>query len=476
MVKYIRYTLLLTALVSVSVGLYAQNTKGTEYIEQIDSVKMRITLSALASDAFEGRGTGNRGGEIAQEYIVAYLDSCGIEAGNNGSYYQGINYFKGFNGARRRFTVNGFDYPDDYKYANRYRQDSVLKITEIIFVAAGRDIDSLKLDGFENKTVMKLDDNSSAYIDRRNPKTVISIISKFKPASPEISEKVYFIPPDREYKYEEVNISVNLADKLLASSGKSLKEIAGEVEKSGKSQIFTLKTSAEIHGNVIFRETKVSNILGIISGSELKNEYIVLSAHHDHVGIINGEIYNGADDNASGVSSVLEVARLMAKAKKEGRGPRRSVLVLFPAAEEKGLVGSNWYVNNPAFPLTDTKACINVDMIGRIDVKYKSTNGDYIYIVNDKKSNGDLLEIAEKSNDDNIVINTEDLNSLFNRSDHYNFARHNIPAVLLTSGLHNDYHTPRDRVELIDFGAVWKRSRFVFALMWKLANEEDLRF
>jgi hypothetical protein len=434
---------------------------------------MRVTLSTLASDAFEGRGTGHRGGEIAQEYIVAYLDSCGVEAGNNDSFYQSINHFKSFDGARRKFIIDSVDYPYDYKYANRHHQDTVLKIDEIVFVVAGTDTDSLKLDNIENKTVMKLGDTQSGYINSRNPKTIISIIADFKPASPKISERADFISSKSKYQYEGVNISADLADKLLKSTGKTLKEIVDEVEKDGKSQIITLKTSAEIHGNVMFRKTKVSNILGIVEGSGLKNEYIVLSAHHDHLGTINKKIYNGADDNASGVASVLEVARLIAKAKKEGKGPRRSVLVLLTAAEEKGLVGSNYYVDNPIFPLNEVKACINIDMVGRIDDKHISTNGDYIYVVNNEKTNGNLLEIIEKSNGDNIAINTKDLNSLFNRSDHYNFALHNIPAVLLTSGLHNDYHTPRDRAELIDFGAMWKRSRFIFALIWNLANGDE---
>jgi hypothetical protein len=398
------------------------------------------------------------------------LDSCGVATGNKGSYYQSLNQIKSLNGAKRRFIVNGIDYPGEYKYVNLYRQDTVLKLSEIVFVAAGADIDSVKPDDLSNKVVMTLGDAISGYIDSQNPTTVISIISGFKPASPEISERTYFTPPDSKFKYNRVSISANLADKLLKSAGKTLEEITGEVEKSGKSQIFTLKTSAEIHGNVIYQKTEVSNILGIIEGSEFKDEYIVLSAHHDHVGIINGEIYNGADDNASGVSSVLEIARLIAKAKKDGNGPRRSVVVLFPAAEELGLIGSNYYVNNPVFPLSDTKACINVDMVGRIDDKHKSTDGGYIYIVNDEKTNGNLLSTVEKSNGDSIVINTEDLNSLFSRSDHYNFARHNIPAVLLTSGLHSDYHTPRDEVKLIDFGAMWKRSRFIFALIWNLSN------
>jgi putative aminopeptidase FrvX len=472
MVKYIKYTLLLAALLIVSGGLFAQKPEISKYVEQIDSLKMKITLSTLASDEFEGRGTGKTGGELAQKYIVAYLDSCGIKPVNNGSYFQDINHIKSFNVAKRRFTVNNVDFPNDYKYENSYYQDTVLKIKEIIFIVPGTETAGKKLNNIEGKVVMKLNDTPYDFLDSLNPATVINILPTFKPASSVVSERSFFTPPESKYKYNRVNISVNLADKLLESTKKTLKEITGEVEKSGKTKVFTLKTSVEIHGNVVFQKTNVSNIIGIIEGSDLKNEYVILSAHHDHVGVINNEIYNGADDNASGVSSVLEIARLLAKAKSEGNGLRRSVVFLFFAAEELGLIGSNYYVKNPALPLTDAKACINIDMVGRIDDKYKSTKGDYIYIVNDEKTNGDLLEIANKSNNDNIVLNTEDHNSLFNRSDHYNFAKNNIPAVLLTSGLHKDYHTPRDEVKLIDFSAMWKRNRFIFSLIWNLANND----
>jgi Zn-dependent M28 family amino/carboxypeptidase len=315
-----------------------------------------------------------------------------------------------------------------------------------------------------------MDSTPSDYIDSQNPATVISIVPEFKPLSSTVSERLYFTPPQSRCKYNRVSISTNLADHLLRSTGKTLNEIIGEAGKGGKPKIFTLKTSAEIHGNVTYHKTGVSNIIGIIEGSDLKDEYIVLSAHHDHVGIIGEETYNGADDNASGVSVVLETARLIAKAKREGYILRRSVAVLFPAAEESGLIGSTYYVNNPVFPLTATRACINVDMVGRIDDKYKSTNGNYIYIVNSEQTNGNLLELVDQSNLDSLVINTKDLNSLFSRSDHYNFAKHNIPAVLLTSGLHNDYHTPRDTAELINFCALWKRSRLIFSLVCSLVN------
>jgi hypothetical protein len=442
----------------------------SKYIAQIDSVAIRETLSTLASDEFEGRGTGGRGGELAQKYITAYLDSCGVKPGNNGSFFQNINHIKSFNIAKRRFIVDNIDFPNDYKYENSYTQDTVLKIKEIIFVASGTESDKFGFINLDGKVVMKLYDAPDDFLNGLHPATIINIVPTFKSESSKMSENYFFTPPESKYKYNMVTISADLADKLIESTKKTLKEITDEVGKSQIPQIYTLNTSVEIHGNVIYRTMDVNNLIGIIEGTDLQDEYIILSAHHDHVGIIGEEIYNGADDNASGVSSVLEIARLLAKAKSEGNGLRRSVVFLFFAAEELGLIGSYYYVKNPAFPLTHAKACINVDMVGRIDDKYKSTNGNYIYIVNDEKTNGNLLEIINNSNIDSIVINTEDHNSLFKRSDHYHFAQNNIPAVLLTSGLHQDYHTPRDETKLIDFSAMWKRNRFIFSLIWALST------
>jgi hypothetical protein len=449
--------------------LFSQKSELSKYREQIDSAKMRITLSTLASDKFEGRGTALSGGEIAQQYIAAYLDSCGVRPANKKSYFQDINCVKSFTAARKQFLVNGVNYPDDYEYENLYHQDTVLKIKKIIFIVS-EDSADIKWNNIKNQTVMKLENAQYDGLDTYNPKTVINVSFDFKPVSSEIFERIYFTSSNGKHKYNKITISANLADKLLESTGKTLSEIADEVKKSGKSKMITLKTAVEIHGNVAFQKKNVNNIAGIIEGSDLRNEYIILSAHHDHVGIHDEKIFNGADDNASGVSSVLEMARLIAKAKKDGNVLRRSVVILFPAAEEMGLVGSNYYVTNPLFPLSDTKACINVDMVGRIDKKYKSANGNYIYIVNDEKTNGNLFDYINRSNSDSIIINDKDLNSLFQRSDHYNFAKNNIPAVLLTSGLHNDYHTPQDDVELINFSAMWKRNRFIFSLVWNLAN------
>ncbi|MDR0385577.1 MAG: hypothetical protein LBH60_05830, partial [Prevotellaceae bacterium] len=198
MLKYIKHTLLSAILLAVSCGLFAQRAEMSKYLKQLDSVKLRTILSTLASDEFEGRGTGAQGGEIAQEYIAACMDSCGIRQGNNGSYFQNIKSIKSFNAARRRFTVNNVDFPNDYKYENFYSQDTVLKIKEIIFVAANGSADDPVLNNIENKVIMMSNRTLPDYLADQNPKTFISIIPAFEPAS--MSEKVHFTPPQSKDK------------------------------------------------------------------------------------------------------------------------------------------------------------------------------------------------------------------------------------------------------------------------------------
>jgi hypothetical protein len=468
MIKYLKY-LFLFVVYPVSSGLFAQKSDMSKYIEQIDSLILRRTLSTLASDRFEGRGTAQQGGVMTQLYIADYLDSCNvIPAVGTKSFFQNIECVRRVNVEKKRSPVNDHVFTNEYSFENSYRQDTTIYINEIIFVAQGCNTDIEPVD-VENKTVMILDYSKCDW-NSRNPTTVINIVQNFIPTVPEISETIYFPPTENKYKYNKVNISARLADKLLESTGKTLLEIVDDVRKSGSTKIFTLKTNVEFHGNVRYKSLNVNNIVGIIEGSDLANEYIVLSAHHDHMGIVNDRVYNGADDNASGVACVLETARLLAKAKREGHGCRRSVIALFPAAEEMGLIGSKYYVKNPIYPLTETKACINVDMVGRIDDRYNATKDDYIYFVNDETSNNYLLQRANIANIDSIVINASDLNTMFTRSDHYNFAVNNIPAVLISGGLHNDYHTPDDDTEWINFDAIWKRCRFIFSLVWNLAN------
>ncbi|HFK5529299.1 TPA: M28 family metallopeptidase [Elizabethkingia anophelis] len=221
------------------------------------------------------------------------------------------------------------------------------------------------------------------------------------------------------------------------------------------------------------------NILAYIEGSEKPNEIIVVSAHYDHVGMNNGQIYNGADDDGSGTVGVMAIAEAFHKAKKAGHGPKRSILFLHVTGEEKGLFGSSYYSDNPIFPLANTVADLNIDMIGRVDPLHKD-NPNFVYVVGSEMLSSQLKETVEKANKatHNLYLDykyddPKDPDRIYYRSDHYNFAKHNIPIAFFFDGIHEDYHKPTDTPDKIDYPLLMKRTQLVFAIAWDLANRPD---
>jgi hypothetical protein len=221
------------------------------------------------------------------------------------------------------------------------------------------------------------------------------------------------------------------------------------------------------------------NIWAFIEGSEKPHEIVVISAHYDHVGVKDGEIYNGADDDGSGTVALMEMAAAFQKAKNEGNGPKRSILILHVTGEEHGLHGSRYYSENPLFPLKNTVADVNIDMIGRRDDFHKDSN-NYVYVIGSDYLSTDLYNICENVNQQYIKLaidykynDKKDPNRFYYRSDHYNFAKHNIPSVFLFNGTHADYHKPSDEVGKIEFDALTKRTQYAFAIAWEIANREQ---
>lgn len=221
------------------------------------------------------------------------------------------------------------------------------------------------------------------------------------------------------------------------------------------------------------------NIWAFIEGSELPEEILVISAHYDHIGIIDGEVYNGADDDGSGTVALLEIAQAFQTAKNDGYGPKRSILFLHVTGEEHGLHGSRYYTDNPLFTLEKTIADINIDMIGRRDEFHKKTN-DYVYLIGSNFLSSDLHNACERANKKYVNISLDykynskkDPNRFYYRSDHYNFAKNNIPSVFLFNGVHEDYHGEGDEVDKIEFDALTKRTQLAFAIAWELANAQN---
>lgn len=221
------------------------------------------------------------------------------------------------------------------------------------------------------------------------------------------------------------------------------------------------------------------NIWAYIEGSEKPNEIVVISAHYDHVGVKNGQVYNGADDDGSGTVALMEMAVAFQKAKNEGHGPKRSILILHVTGEEHGLHGSRYYSENPLFPLKNTVADVNIDMIGRRDDFHKDSN-NYVYVIGSDYLSSDLYNICESVNKEYIKLDIDykyndkkDPNRFYYRSDHYNFAKNGIPSVFLFNGTHADYHKATDEVSKIEFDALTKRTQYAFAIAWEIANRKD---
>ncbi len=221
------------------------------------------------------------------------------------------------------------------------------------------------------------------------------------------------------------------------------------------------------------------NVVAYIKGTEKPDEYIVISAHYDHLGVKGQEIYNGADDDASGTSALMEIAEAFQKASKDGKGPKRSIVFLNVTGEEEGLFGSKYYSENPIFPLENTVVDLNIDMVGRFDKKH-ADNPEFVYLIGADKLSQELHDLSEATNKKytNLVLDytyndENDPNRFYYRSDHYNFAKNNIPIIFYFNGVHEDYHKPTDTPDKIRYDLLQKRAQLVFYTAWEIANREN---
>jgi len=226
-----------------------------------------------------------------------------------------------------------------------------------------------------------------------------------------------------------------------------------------------------------------SNVIGVLEGTDLKDEYVFITGHYDHLGKRDTVIYYGADDDGSGTTSVLELASAFAKAKAAGKGPRRSIVFMTVSGEEKGLWGSEYYTDHPVFPLNKTTVDLNIDMVGRIDgTRKQGDSTNYVYVVGDDKVSSDLKVISEAINKKYAKVELDykfndpkDPQRIYFRSDHYNFAKHGVPIIFYYDGmLDADYHKPTDTPDKINYELMVKRDRLIFHTAWEMANRNDM--
>jgi Zn-dependent M28 family amino/carboxypeptidase len=276
-------------------------------------------------------------------------------------------------------------------------------------------------------------------------------------------------------------ISTTILEEILGSKKTKYIKRRDRIRKKGKSKSLCMDTNLSYYQDKKAESITAENVMGYVEGSDRakKNELIIVSAHYDHLGKRGDGIYNGADDNASGSSTVMELARLFKMAKDNGIGAARSVLFLLVSGEEKGLLGSEYYAENPVFPLEQTVANVNVDMIGRRDKKHQD-NPAYIYVIGADRLSSELHNINEEMNRNHTHLELDytynddnDPNRYYYRSDHYNFAKKGIPAIFYFSGVHQDYHKTTDTTDKIEFQKIGPVARLIFHTTWELANRSE---
>ncbi|HMW74851.1 MAG TPA: M28 family peptidase, partial [Saprospiraceae bacterium] len=278
-------------------------------------------------------------------------------------------------------------------------------------------------------------------------------------------------------------ISTDIHKDILGSQSANFIKQRNKAIKKAKPLSMSFKGEYRIDQKLSFKDVKSNNILGYMRGSDpkLADEVLIITAHMDHLGKRGDYIYHGADDDGSGTTAVLSMARAFTKAAEYGFRPKRSILFMLVTGEEKGLYGSKYYTTFPVLPLENTVADLNIDMIGRIDPKHiQSADSNYIYIIGSDRISMELHELSESVNArfSNLTLDytynsPTDPNRFYYRSDHYNFAEKGIPIIFYFSGVHEDYHKPSDTIDKIHFNLLRKRAQLVFYTAWEIANRPE---
>ena len=297
----------------------------------------------------------------------------------------------------------------------------------------------------------------------------------------------------RQVRIPAVRISVELARRLLAPAGYTLRELALQAETSGGAAPVDIPDARlEIATSVRHDVTAVDNVVGLIEGAdpELRDEWLIICAHYDHEGANAAGIFNGADDDASGVAGLLEIAEAYALARDAGARPGRSILLAAWNAEEQGLLGAWAYTEQPLAPLGDTVAVLNMDMIGRseevppgggyrfagLPPQTAESNRNAVNIIGHSFSEGLRAATAAANGHAQLDLRfryDNNRSNLLRRSDQWPFLFHRVPAIFVHTGLHPDYHTQRDRPETLEYDKMARVVRLVYDLSWDLAQGGD---
>ena len=475
----------------------------TSFAATITEEELREHLMIYASDEFEGRETGTEGQKKAVAYLKEQYESLEIPAAlSNGDYFQKVplemvKLPKGTIRSDGERYYTGQDFLSFSSAEGTY--------DEIVFVGYGVESDSYS--DYSNadvsgKLIMvkggePMNEDGSYVISGTTESSSWSDMSdgigkKVTLAKEKGAKGILFYDPKNYPRYEGYYNYMSTNDRgqmqvkskeedvaLILVKDKLAKLLVPDIEDRDSLKTIDTEITLNLIGDNEVIDTE--NVVAFIKGSEKPEEYIVISSHLDHIGVNDdGNINNGADDDGSGTVAMLEMAEAFKAAEKAGKGPKRSIVFLHVTGEEKGLLGSQYYTDHePIFPLDQTVANLNIDMIGRIDPKRKGDR-NYVYLIGSDKLSQELHDLSEQVNAKYTQIELDykyndenDPNRFYYRSDHYNFAKNNIPIIFYFNGTHEDYHRPGDTPDKINYDLLRNRTMLIFHTAWEIANRES---
>jgi hypothetical protein len=433
------------------------------FVKYISVIELKNHLFNLASDEFEGRGTGEFGQYLAADYIRNHFINIGLKGPvNDTGYFQHYTINK-MDAPDLNLIINNLSYQNQKDYflynQNKYILPASYKTKKFYSISTFNELSHKHKESaiFYNYSTNDTSDLINSYINFINECNKYNI------------KLIFLLKPEIDLFEVMIKLRSEMFKREITSKPPII--FISDTLKSNKNT----KVNFNIKPNYKYFETQ--NVLGFIKGKI--DETIVISSHFDHLGKKDGKIYYGADDNASGTTAVLNIATAFSNAVQSGYTPYRNILFITFSGEEIGLLGSKFYTDNPVVPLSNTVVNINIDMVGRKDYIYKNDE-KYIYVIGSDKLSTTLHNTNEEVNAtyQNLILDykynqTNDPNRFYYRSDHYNFAKNNIPVIFFFNGLHDDYHKFTDTPNKIEFDLMEYRVKHFFLLAWKLANMKE---
>ncbi|MEO5893847.1 MAG: M28 family peptidase [Ferruginibacter sp.] len=509
--------LLAILLLGVQLISIAQADNALKFATTITTDDLKKHLTIIAGDEMEGRETGTEGQRKAAAYIESQFKAFGLASADTLKGYQQLYPLYQDSLVNAELVIGGktAEFGKDYYSQATLSGNGKFKGKKIIFIGYGiddanySDYTDLDVKGKivvffsgepkkDGKYFISGTSGSSIWSFPGTQKKLATAAAKgaigafiinssqstFIPRTIESNKKtnVYY-PSNDSPVINHVFLSHEFAQHIITNNFDTVLKMAKAGRPIDKEWKFEKKIKVSFKYEKVRNIINASNVIGVLEGSDKKDEFVFVTGHYDHLGKRDGKIYYGADDDGSGTCAVIEMADAFTQAKAAGFGPRRTIVFMTVSGEEKGLWGSEYYSDHPVFPLNKTSADLNIDMVGRVDTERKTDDTlNYVYVIGHDKLSSNLPLINEGVNKKytNLVFDykyddPKDQNQIYFRSDHYNFARKGVPILFFYDGmLKADYHKTTDTVDKINWELYEKRVKMIFHTAWEIANRDDM--